>query len=82
MKNAQLNAAASVCYSDFHFYTFLISKIIEIMIFTFGHSMAPTTIKFLTIVLGMVRPTDQVSALYDVFIVKRNFQGSVWESYL
>ena len=37
MKSAQLNAADSVCYSDFHFYTFLESKIIEIVIFTSDH---------------------------------------------
>ena len=37
MKSAQLNAATSVCYSDFHFHTFWISKVIEITSFTFDH---------------------------------------------
>jgi len=37
MKNAWLDAANSVCYSDFHFYTFSISKTIQITIIIFGH---------------------------------------------
>ena len=37
MKNGWPDAANSVCYSDFHFYTFSIFKTIQITIFIFDH---------------------------------------------
>ena len=46
MKNGWPDAANSVCYSDFHFYTFSIFKTIQITIFIFDHWMAPETKHF------------------------------------